>query len=335
MIVQKRATKGNLNATFERKWSSNPVTDLSKGGGMNKRTARAAVVLALVIPLAIAWGGERRFEKKFTVSPGGTLRVATDVGSIRIQGSSGSEVAVVAELSGRTQDIDNFDISAEQTAAGVDVKGRSKAKRGWFWNSMDLNVQFTIQVPREYNANLHTSGGEIEINTLKGTVQGETSGGNITLGTIDGKVTMETSGGNIKLEKVNGDVRMETSGGNIEIGSVKGNVDVETSGGDVRVSEVDGRVHAETSGGSIRLTVSGQNRGVHAETSGGDIEIRIGKDVGADIDAETSGGDVVCDLPITVSGRITESSIRGKVNGGGSLIYAHTSGGDVRIGPLR
>jgi hypothetical protein len=301
---------------------------------MHRRKTFAALVLLLIVPIALAWGGERRFEKKFSVAAGGTLRVSTDVGSVRIQGTSGNEVVVVAVLKGRDRDVNDFEVTADQSAGGVDVHGKARAKRGWFWNSTDLNAEFVIQVPQEYNLELHTSGGDLDISTLKGTVRGETSGGNIKVGSVDGKVMMETSGGNIKVEKVTGETKMETSGGSIEVGSVKGDVDVNTSGGDIRLGEVDGRVRAETSGGNIHVKVTGANRGVYAETSGGDIEIMVGKDVGADIDAETSGGDVVCDLPVTVSGRVNESAIRGKVNGGGNKIYAHTSGGGVRIAAL-
>ena len=57
----------------------------------------------------------------------------------------------------------------------------------------------------------------------------------------------------------------------------------------------------------------------------------IAKNSGANIDASTSGGEVTCDLPITVTGKISESRIRGTVNGGGATVHAYTSGGDIRI----
>lgn len=298
---------------------------------MNGRILRFVTVACVAVPLAWAQGGEKKFEKKFTVSPGGTLRVATDVGSIRITGTGSNELSVVAELKGRDRDVNGFEITAEQTGNGVDVRGKGKGMHGWFWNSMDLTVDYTIQVPREYNLEVQTSGGDVSVSTLKGGIHGGTSGGNITLGSIEGKVTMETSGGDIRVEKVTGDLKMETSGGNVRIGDVKGVVDVETSGGEIELGAVDGRVHAETSGGNIRLKVAGGNEGIYAETSGGNIEVMIGKNVGAEIDAATSGGDVECDLPVTMKGKVSDSELRGTVNGGGKKIYAHTSGGNVRI----
>ncbi len=126
----------------------------------------------------------------------------------------------------------------------------------------------------------------------------------------------------------------ETSGGNIRVKTVTGSVKVETSGGNISVEDVDGKVFAETSGGNVVLKVRGANKGIHAETSGGNVTVAIGKSVGATIDAATSGGEVECDLPVTVSGKISESRIKGTLNGGGEVIYAHTSGGDVHIKPL-
>ena len=97
------------------------------------------------------------------------------------------------------------------------------------------------------------------------------------------------------------------------------------------MDDVEGSVKAETSGGNVSVSVRGSNKGVHAETSGGNVTIAIAKTVGATIDASTSGGEVECDLPVTVTGKIRSTSIRGTVNGGGNTIYAHTSGGNVRI----
>jgi DUF4097 and DUF4098 domain-containing protein YvlB len=295
---------------------------------------RLPTLILLLLPLALSNAGERRFEKKFSVQPGGTLRVSSDIGSLRIRGTTANEVVVAAELSGRDRDIDDYTITAEEHSNNVEVKGRTKSKWGWFRNSSELSVQFVIHVPKQYHLELETSGGEIDIRDVQGNVKGETSGGNITIGGIEGRVHVETSGGNIEAHNVNGDLFLETSGGSIDLQGAKGNADVSTSGGDIRITEADGKVRAETSGGSIHLKIVGPNRGISAETSGGDIQILIGKDVGADLDAETSGGTVVCDLPLTVSGRVSESRVRGKVNGGGSLIYAHTSGGDVQIKPL-
>lgn len=290
----------------------------------------AALVVLMLLSAVLAYGGERTFEKKFSVSAGGTLRLATDVGTVRITGSGSNEVTVNAILRGRDKDINDFYISADQSSNGVEIKGKSP-HHFWFWNTTDLEVVYTIGVPQEYNLQVHTSGGDVEVNSVKGSVKGGTSGGNLVLNKTDGQVELETSGGDIKVDNAAGTLRMHTSGGGIVLTSVTGDVNVETSGGDIRAEGIDGKVRAETSGGNVSVKVKGTNRGVEAETSGGNITIAVGKDVGATIDAATSGGDVTCDLPITMNGKVNETRIRGTVNGGGPTIHAHTSGGNVHI----
>jgi DUF4097 and DUF4098 domain-containing protein YvlB len=288
------------------------------------------ILLSLVIA-GTAVCGQKRFEKKFQVSPGGLLTLGTDVGSVKIVGTSSNEVSIVADMRGRDRDLDSFEITAEQSGKNVDVKGKMSKGGSWFWNSVDIDVDFTISVPHEYSVKMHTAGGDISVSDLKGKVDGKTSGGNVSIGGTEGDVDLETSGGNVEAEKCAGAIRMRTSGGEIGVRTIAGDVDLETSGGDVKVSEVEGKVRAETSGGSMYVKVKGPNKGVFAETSGGDIEIVVSRNVSADIDAATSGGSVHFDFPVTISGQIDESRVRGKLNGGGSTIHAHTSGGDVRF----
>lgn len=292
------------------------------------------VLLATVLILGDAVGGEKRFERKFSVSPGGTLTLATDRGTVTVNGTAGSEVVVLARMEGRDKDIEKFAIEASQTAGGVEVTGKGPHNFWQFLRGGDFDVEFTVSVPKEYNVHVHTAGGDVKVSQLKGKVDAGTSGGDVGLKQIEGPAMVETSGGNIVTEEITGTIHAETSGGDVRMKAVKGDVHAETSGGNIGVEDVEGKVQAETSGGNVVVKVRGANKGVHAETSGGNVTIAIGKTVGAQIDASTSGGDVICDLPVTVSGKISDSRVKGTANGGGELIYAHTSGGNIRIKSL-
>ena len=297
--------------------------------GVQRFWSTVVVTLAVV---SLAMAGEKKFSQEFTVSPGGTLTVKTDVGSVRVTGSASGQVAVKAQMRGSESDLEAFEVTADQSGNDVTVTGKLKKK---FWGHYDIDVVFTIAVPHQYNVRPSTSGGDIEVRSLAGTVSGATSGGNIKAEEIDGEVKLSTSGGDAMARKVTGHTMVTTSGGNVEVSDVKGDVEATTSGGDVLVRDIDGKVKAGTSGGDVRVSVRGANRGVEAMTSGGDVEVLVDPTVGADIDASTSGGDVVCDLPVTVQGKISESRVKGTVNGGGPLIKAYTSGGDVMIRKLK
>jgi hypothetical protein len=292
-----------------------------------------AIVLFVIFGLTFGAAEEKRFEKKFSVSPGGTLTVNTDIASVTVTGGSTNEVSIVGVMKGSERDISAFSLDAQSEALGVKVVGKMDKSIWSFWRHMNLNVTLTITVPESYNVRVGTSGGDVAVGGVKGTINGETSGGDIHVQKIVGPVTMETSGGDVVAEEVKGNVHLETSGGDMRVRDVEGDVDVETSGGNVKVVKVQGKVVAETSGGNMEIAVIGVNKGIHVETSGGNIDLSVEKSVKADVDVGTSGGVVSCDLRVTVQGKVREHSIRGTLNGGGNLIYAHTSGGNITIRP--
>lgn len=300
------------------------------------------VVLALVCTLSMSscaerrmdepgGSGQRHFSKKFSVSPGGALVVRTDAGSVRIQGGGSSEVSIEADINGRERDVERFTVTADQSGNNVEVKGDLRGGGGFFSGLNNFNAIFTITVPREYNVEVHTAGGEIEISEVKGSLKGGTSGGDVAVKGIEGTVDLNTSGGEVRAENVHGQVRMSTSGGDARMAMVVGDVEAKTSGGNVTVEGVDGAVNARTSGGNVSVRLTGQNKGIHAETSGGNIELVLLKSTNANVDLSTSGGDVNCDLPVTVTGRIHSDEVRGTLNGGGPTILGHTSGGNVNV----
>lgn len=292
----------------------------------------SALIVSAVLVVA-AYGAEKKYEKKFTVNPGATFTVRADVGSVSVEGGNTKEVSILVKVEGRQRDLDPIDISASQTASGVELRLRNNEKaEKWFnWGNSHIDAQIAVTVPRDQNLSLSTAGGNIEIKHINGRVGGGTSGGNLELNDIAGTVELQTSGGDIRASNVTGQLTMETSGGNITIKDVKGDVDVNTSGGNVMLNSIVGRIRAETSGGNIAVTVKESNKGVHAETSGGNIDLMLPKGISATVDATTSGGEVTCDFPITMQGKLDESRIRGTINGGGNKIYAHTSGGSIRI----
>lgn len=299
---------------------------------MRTRYAAPALGILLFLAAALAAAEEKRFDQRFTVRPGGTLLLETDAGDVRVTGGKGDEVAVEAVIKGSTRVVNAFDVTAEQAGDEVRVKGVAGKKKSWrFWESDDMNIVFTISVPKQYNVKLMTAGGDVNVREVDGRVTAGTSGGDIVIGAVKGEVTGETSGGDVNASDITGSVALETSGGDVSVVRIAGPVNAETSGGNISVDEVDGKVHVETSGGNIRVGVKGPNRGVHAQTSGGNIDVSVASNVSASLDASTSGGSVVCDVPVTVQGKIDESKIKGTINGGGELIYAHTSGGNVRV----
>lgn len=274
-----------------------------------------SLCLALLPPLAHA--AEKRLDRTFTVEPGGRLTVDADGSNVTVRGTDSNQVSVHIAATGSQDALDRMVMSAEPGPAGIAVTARRGRRDwlSWLWSDRLRDSSVTVSVPRRYQVEVKTSGGNLEIEQLQGAVTGTTSGGDIHVGNVNGNVRMRTSGGNIVASDIDGELR------------------IETSGGDIRAA-VDGRIRAVTSGGNIDVQLLGANRGVEISTSGGNILLHLPRNVTGVLNASTSGGSVVSDLPVatvaTASARISRK-LSGTINGGGEPIEAHTSGGDIQL----
>ena len=211
-------------------------------------------------------------------------------------------------------------------------------------------VEFRIAVPPRFDANVATSGGSISVSRLKGEVtahssggglrfdridgpvNGSTSGGSISVAGATGKTVVHTSGGGIRIADTTGDVDASTSGGSISIDSVSGRVKAHTSGGGIDAKEISGGIDASTSGGSVTASLLGQPRQeCRFYTAGGSINVSLAKDAHVNLDASTSGGSVSTDFPVPYTDERRRSELRAPLNGGGPLLYLHTSGGSIHL----
>ncbi len=270
----------------------------------------------------------RHYSETFEVADGATLRLDTDIGDITVTGSEGNTVGITVDVEGDAEDVEDFTVKFKQTDGGVEVRGRTRNHHGWHFEWGNIDARFVVTVPKNFNLKLETSGGDVTVTNIEGTVKGSTSGGNVKITDITGETHMETSGGNITLKNVSGSIVAETSGGSIRGEGATGTLSVETSGGNIDLRMIRAKAYASTSGGDVRLSLL-DNQGVDASTSGGDIEIAFPGETAADIFAETTGGSVHCDFAFR--GTIEDGSLRGEINGGGLRVRAETSGGNISI----
>ncbi len=297
---------------------------------MGNRDGRLIAAVALLLTALLTggiWGDEQKtVEKVFTVTPGGTLTLDTDLGSVEILSLPGNtiKVSVLFIADARNQEkaqkiFSDFDLAFNQSGGNVEITGEYRGLqglRGLFGHDRSqLEVEFTITVPPQYNLDIETAGGDLAVGNLKGTVRLETSGGNINLERIEGKLRGTTSGGDITLTTCTASADLVTSGGNIVIEEVDGPVVARTSGGDITVREARGSVDASTSGGNISAFIADQpSEDCRLETSGGNVVVYLASDISVDIDAEANGGSLSTDFSVAMRGEIGEGMLRGAIN---------------------
>ena len=279
--------------------------------------ALAQQTLALTEDQNRAAGSSR--SETFQVERGGRLDLNTRAGDIIISTWKKNEAAVTVQ--GIPPNIESdLRIRYDGGILRVDYDPRYSPwslKRG-------KGLRFKIDLPEEFDLDLRTGGGDIEVvGDLNGDVKSHTSGGDVTLRDIGGEVELTTSGGDIRVGTIGGDVHLQTSGGDIRVEETSSDLDVQTSGGDIRIGRVGNSLEAQTSGGDITIEfVGGEAR---IRTSGGDIEI---DELSANARITTAGGDIEL--------RSAKGAVQAKTAGGElellnvtGTIDARTAGGDV------
>lgn len=287
------------------------------------RNIRSWLALAIFLAALPAWAGEgpnrvsANKTGQFSTNSGGHLRLATDQGDIRILTGSVSQVSYRVHLETDSSDasaqqiLNAFVLDARNDSDEVVLIGRSPRLR---WGH-HLWVTLEVTVPHDYNLDLSTEGGNVQIADVQGRVSAQTAGGNISVGQIDGPARLVTDGGHIFAKSVGGDLTAQTGGGDITVGSVGGGAVLRTGGGHIRVASIAGVARLDTGGGDISLEHAGA--GLAVSTGGGEIE--VGEASGL-IRARTGGGGI----------RVVKSSGPTELETGAGSVYLMQVQGAVR-----
>ena len=159
-----------------------------------------------------------------------------------------------------------------------------------------------------------------------------TSGGPIFVSNTSGRVNAHTSGGPIHIREVAGDVEASTSGGGISIERNLGRVRAHTSGGGIEITEARGAIEASTSGGGVTASLVGQpNQDCRFDHVGRQHPRQPEQRCSRRSRCLHERRQGVDRLPRAVSRDRHERELRAPINGGGPLLYLHTSGGGISV----
>jgi hypothetical protein len=267
-------------------------------------------------------------EKSFQAKDWENVYVNASGADVKVDSWDKAETYVKIFANRRAEDRFKFSIEQEDNTVKVIAKKRGSFF-SWFGGGFDVRIE--IKVPKNHNAHVETSGGDIYLSNLFGVFKLDTSGGDIVITNTDGKLRAETSGGDITLNKHKGEMNLSTSGGDIVCKESSGDISAETSGGDIKLEIADGKINAETSGGDIEIFYNGVNKGFEAETSGGDIHVKLSSGFKANAHFETSGGSIKNNFSNSRSIKTSRSEQDVEFNGGGVKLRLETSGGDIIV----
>ena len=243
------------------------------------------------------------------------VHVTTDDGSVRIETTDRPEVAARVTTRGWRIGPDEVVITESQTGDRVDVEVRVPHDH-WGLDFGHRSITVQVQVPRQADLDIRTGDGSVGVQPVSGRLRIFTGDGSITADGLQGEIRLHTGDGSIRANGLEGRLEADTGDGSMD---VRGRFDVL----DLRTG--DGSIEAQVEPGS-------KVAGAWSFRSGdGGITLRLPDDLSADLDAHTGDGHIVLDLPVTVAGTISTSSVRGKLGAGGPPLRVQTGDGSIRL----
>ena len=286
------------------------------------RIVSSLIVMTLLVPFAVArpvlravqnilpaTKTEKKAEKKqaplppsnedmLAASPGERLLLDLETGAgVDIQGWDEPRVRVRWQAGGR----DSRDVRTvtQRDDGGVRVRMTYEGSKQSHSTSMKLQVR----VPRRFDVQLESAGGDLTIREVEGTFSGSTGGGEIILENVKGSAKLSTGGGEIEVSDSDLDGRVSTGGGAVRFSRVRGGLRGSSGSGPI--------TYVKDDRGEIGDLKSGAGR-LHMSKAGGEISI---DEVPHGAEVSTGGGDI-------------------EIGRGAGLVEASTGGGDIRIGPI-
>ena len=255
-----------------------------------------AMLAASVISVLPAYADE--WSKTYTLTGKPELRIETSDANIRV--TTWDQNTIEAKVITTRYKIgdDGIRVDARQNGNAVEIEvhyPHNSFNIGWNNHRVDI----IIQMPREGDVNLRTGDGEIKVAGLKGQMDLHTGDGPENLDNVDGKLHATTGDGHIRADGRFDELELKTGDGRVEVRAGAG-------------STLAANWRLETGDGSVSLDLPG--------------------DLAADVDLHTSDGHIDLEMPVTTEGQLRHGEVRGKLNGGGSLLTIRTGDGSIHLG---
>ena len=239
------------------------------------------------------------WNKHYAVNGEPNLYVKAGDGHVRVTSTDSKEITVRVSTEGYRIAADEVTITESQDGSNVRVVVRVPRGARFCIGYCVRRLEIDVVVPRHSNLDLRTDDGNISVAHVVGDFRLHTGDGHMELHNLDGSLVASSGDGHI---------------------SADGRFDR------LDLSSGDGRIEAEAERGSTVASPWRLNSG------DGSVTLRLPEDFSAELEATTGDGRVDVDFPINMErGRIRESRIRGRLNGGGGLITVHTGDGSIRI----
>jgi TM2 domain-containing membrane protein YozV/predicted Ser/Thr protein kinase len=260
----------------------------------------------------------------FIVGPTGKLTMNVDRGSVRVTvtGVNSITVRVTRTVTGanntKAREIlkdEHLVLKRNGNDVSITAQTPPELQHLSLFHRPNLDVHYEIALPRHFNVQVQTMGGDVNVSEVQGNADIKTLGGDLVCENIGGAVTAHTMGGDVRADGCKGRLDMQTMGGNVTIKGCTG-----------------AAVHATTSGGSVSAEfTTAPTAESELETAGGNITVCLPGDAALTLDGQTFGGAEKSDFPVKIEDQFGNSTLSGAINGGGPILKMHTQGGNIEL----
>src|SRR4029453_11936258 len=202
-----------------------------------------------------------------------------------------------------------------QSGDRVDIEVRLP-KRYAFTGIGHCSVKVVLQVPKRADLDVRTGDGSVEVQPVAGRFSISTGDGGITVDGLQGEIQLHTGDGSIRATGLAGQLKADTGDGQLNVRGRFDQLDLSTGGGGIEAAVEPG---------------SKVDKAWSLKSGDGGITLRVPEDLGAEIDADTGDGHIVLDKPVSVTGSVGRSSVKGTLGAGGHPVRIHTGDGSIRL----
>lgn len=261
------------------------------------------LITFLVALSAISLAQTKSFNRTVDFTPGGDLRVNTDVGTVKITSWDRNQVEVIARIEGRNNERVSADYmrrAVEATEIEMIGSGNNLTVKANYenvpyeskWggkNRVIPRIEWEIRAPRRANIDLDTDRSEADVRGF------------------EGRHSLKTDRTPLRVEDMAGDIRLDIDRGNTtRLSSIRGSLQIEADRTDLTFD---------------RLQLTGDSR---VQMDRGKLEMRMAGSQGLNVSMNKERrSSFQSDFPITTNG-FSDDKIEGAINGGGPRLTLHT-----------
>jgi DUF4097 and DUF4098 domain-containing protein YvlB len=266
----------------------------------------------------------------------GPLEIASTFGSAVLRSHTG---AADIHCNYGILDIQGLDAGLEEvsiTASFGDVQLSDLA--GADFEIEAVNGRLSIQ-------NLAASGevfisnqfGDLDITDVQaGTLIVQDQNGKISIerGMVDGELNVSNQFGDITVIQVQAArYDLKTNNGDLSVDGAAGTLDLQNAFGDILVTQAEEAILTlDTENGNVNFSGELNESAEHTiQNSFGNITLAFPAGSAFDIHLKTEFGQIHSELPLTMSGDLSETDWQGAMNGGGHLLSATTNNGNISL----